>query len=97
MKETTYKEDVTKVLIELEETFWEHDVYAREYVGFEKDAIRAATKIFTSVLFDLSFQILEDRGVSFDDRCILAESMGTDIRDIIQKYTGYNSTKFYKE
>lgn len=90
-----FTEGYTKVLLELEQAFWERDIEERGPSGFSKEALRAAGKIFTSVLMEFMWSDQEKRMLSMDERCVQAEACGKEIRALIDKYTAIDSTRMY--
>lgn len=90
-----FTEGYTKVLLELEKVFWEREIERDSPSGFSKEALRAAGKIFTSVLMELMWSDQEKRMLSMDERVSQAEACGKEIRALIDRYTAVDSTHLY--
>ena len=90
-----FTEGYTKVLLELESAFWEREAGRENPSGFTQEALRASSKIFMSILMELMWQDQEKRMLSMDERVEQVEKCGKDIRSLIDKYTGIDSTHMY--
>lgn len=85
----------TKVLLDLEKAFWEREAERNEPSGFTEEALRASSKIFMSILMELMWKDQEKRMLSFEERCEQVERCGDDVKKLIDKYTGLDSTHMY--
>lgn len=69
-----FTEGYTKVLLELEQAFWEREAERESPSGFTQEALRASSKIFMSILMELMWSDQEKRMLSMDERCVQAEA-----------------------
>lgn len=90
-----FTEGYTKVLLELEKVFWEREIERDSPSGFSKEALRASSKIFMSILMELMWSDQEKRMLSMNERVEQVEKCGKDIRALIDKYTAIDSTRMY--
>jgi len=90
-----YKE----ALMELETGLWEHDNRVDEGIAkpyeYDSETFRACLKIFMSAALWKLWEYTENKTLS--EKASFAESLGTDIRGIILRYTGIDSHELYKQ
>lgn len=86
---------LSPVLVEIEETLWEHDVTLATKPEYTLAGFRAAAKIFTSAMLDYTFSRDAAMGMNIQQIAADAENLGKDLRDLILKYTGIDSVKLY--
>ena len=80
---------LSPILKEIEEIIWENEVHTSLPPEYDDNALRAATKIFISVLLDRSHKEKKlHENLSLDEMLKLAEYLGTATRDIIILGTG---------
>jgi hypothetical protein len=86
---------LTPILIELENTIIEFD-FRQQKPNYDKEALRAACKIFYHVLLDSMYNMQNRESMSLEDRCNMATAAGNDLHKFINTYTGEDSYEFYK-
>ena len=55
----TIGQKLTPILVEIEKSLIDHQIWGNSKPNFSEDALRAATKIFCSVLIDKMFDLQE--------------------------------------
>ena len=88
---------LTPILVEIENTLLEFEAYNGSKPIFPDDALRAATKIFSSVLMDKIYDLQEFEKIDMKDRENMAYWAGNEIRKLIKNSTGIETHDFYNE
>lgn len=92
--------EVSEILTDIERSLWLYDLY-NENVGkplnFSDDALRAAIKIFSSVLLSKMWKLQENEDMENQDRISMAENLGNDIRRLVKTYTNIDSHDLFKK
>jgi len=88
---------LTPILVNVENTLLEFEAYKGIKPNFDKAALRAATKIFSSVIMDKIWELQESENMDMIDRENMAFSCGNDIRKLIKTYLGIESRDFYND
>jgi len=86
---------LSPILEELELAIIEFDVHGIK-PEYDKNALRAASKIFIHVLLDEMYNLQNSENIDHIDRCNMATKAGEDLRKLIKVYTGKDSFDFYK-
>lgn len=84
--------------MEIENTLWEHEFRSdiNTKPKYTNEGLRAATKIFASVLMDKMFDLQANENIEMEDRIKMAEKVGNDIRDLVKIYTDIDTRDLYK-
>jgi len=88
---------LSPILLEIESTIVEFDYYKGTKPEYTKDAMRAATKIFMSVLMDKMYELQDKEKIDFDDRLNMAEKAGKELKKLIKTFTNIDTLDFYKQ
>lgn len=88
-------EQLSPVLVEIEETLWEHEATIATKPEYTLAGFRAAAKIFTSAMLDYTFSRDAAMGMNIQQMAADAEKLGQDLRNLMLKYTGIDSVKLY--
>jgi hypothetical protein len=78
---------LSPIFEEIEQTILEFEVNTPLPPEYTEGALRAATKIFMSVLMDKMWELQEVESMSIKDRCNMAVKAGEDIRKLVKTYT----------
>ncbi len=89
-------EKLSPKLEEIEATLLEYEEQELGQPLYTEAGFRAAVKIFLSVIMDEMWDLQVDIGMSMEDRLVMAEEAGNDIRKLIMKYTGIDTHTLYK-
>ena len=89
-------EKLSPILEEIEATLLEYEEQELGQPLYTEAGFRAAVKIFFSVIMDGMWDLQVDIGMSMEDRLVMAEEAGLDIKKLIMKYTGIDTHKLYK-
>jgi len=92
----TIGEKINPILQELETTLWEFDAFNCGKPCYPNESLRAATKIFVSVLMDKIYDLQDKENLDLEDRENMAQKAGEDIRKLIKTYTNIDAHDFYK-
>lgn len=93
----TFGEKIDPILQEIETALWEFEVYkSTEKPCYPENSLRAATKIFMSVLMDKMFDLQSKENLALEDRMNMAVKAGEDIRKLVKTYTNIDTFDFYK-
>jgi len=87
---------LSQILLELELALWEFESRYGSKPNYSKDAFRAATKIFMSVLMDKIWELQEGEKISMGDRLNMVQKAGDDLGNLIKTYTDLDTKKFYE-
>lgn len=92
----TLGQKLSPILTELEGLIWDSEVYAPGVrPEYPPEAVRAAVKVFASVLLDKQWEKHEKDGDSQADRERMALLAGTAIHKLVLDLTGLDSKKMY--
>ena len=89
-------EKLSPILEEIEATLLEYEEQELGQPLYTEAGFRAAVKIFLSVIMDEMWDLQVDIGMSMEDRLVMAEEAGLDIKKLIIKYTGIDTHTLYK-
>lgn len=89
-------EKLSPILEEIEGTLFEFEAEDLGQPLYTEGGFRAAVKIFISVIMDEMWDLQVDIGMSMEDRLVMAEEAGLDIKKLIMKYTGIDTHTLYK-
>lgn len=87
---------LSPVLIEIESTLWEFEFNSGAKPEYTDEALRAATKIFASVLMDKMYNLQTEEKIELEDKMKMAEKVGNDIRHLVKVYTNIDTHDLYK-
>ena len=87
---------ISPILCNIEDALWDFDCNIKEKPNYQKESLRAASKIFMSVLMDKMWELLDAENISQEDREKMVEKAGQDFRKLIKTYTDVDSHDFYK-
>lgn len=88
-------EKLSPVLVEIEETLFEHEVMIGEKPNYTDDGIRAGIKIFMSVMMDKMFDLQDNEDIPMEQRIEMVEKLGKDIRSMVKTYTDIDTHELY--
>ena len=89
-------ERLSPILVEIEETLWEHEATLATKPEYTLAGFRAAAKIFMSAMMDYTYSSNAAIGMNMGQMTADVEKLGKEVRDLILKYTGIDSYKLYK-
>ena len=89
-------EQITPVLVEIEETLLEFEINSDLPPGYPIEGFRASTKIFMSTLMDKMWELQEKENIPMDNRVEMVTKAGKDFRELIKKYTNIDTHDLYK-
>lgn len=90
-------EEISKVLVDIEDTLWEFEDYSGDKPNYTLDGFRAATKIFMSAIMDKMWELQDGEDIDMNDRENMAEKAGEDIRAFIKTYTNIDTYGLYEK
>jgi hypothetical protein len=85
----------SEVLIDLEEILLRHEATINTKPNYHPTAFRAACRIFLSAILDAMFDVQVYDNMDIEDRKLMAENCGNEIKKLIYKYTNIDTTKLY--
>ena len=92
----TFAQKIDPILQDLHDTFLEQaqkpDSKDPKYTG---ESLHAVTFIFADVVMSHMYGRQSIQDMDMDERCDEAEACGKAIRELIEKYTGYDARGFY--
>lgn len=88
-------ERLSPILVEIEETLWEHEATLATKPEYTLAGFRAAAKIFMSAMMDYTYSRNAAIGMNMGQMTADVENLGKEVRGIILKYTGIDSVKLY--
>lgn len=88
-------QQLSPILLEIEEIIIENEVNLGMKPNYSKEAIRSATKIFSSVIFDKMWELQVLENIEPTDRCNMAIKCGEELRLLIKKYTDIDTHELY--
>jgi hypothetical protein len=93
----TIGEKIDPILQEIETALWEFEVYDTGKPCYPENSLKAATKIFMSVLMDKMYDLQDNENFIMNDRINMAIKAGEDIRKLVKIYTNIDTYDFYKK
>ncbi len=63
--------------------------------NYPTEALTATIEIFMSVMMDKLWELMEKENMAMNDRELMAEKCGEDIRQLIKTYTDIDTFKLY--
>lgn len=87
---------LSPILVELENALWEHDVKLGVKPEFTDDGLRAAMKIFMSVIMDKMYTLQSHEKIELEDRIKMATKLGDEVRALVKVYTNIDTHDLYK-
>ena len=87
---------ISPILDEIEGTLWEFEAHGGGKPEYTEAGVRAATKIFMSVLMDKMWEVQDEDRTEQKYREIMATKAGEDVRQLIKNYTGLDTHLMYK-
>ena len=88
---------ISPILEEIEATLWEFESATGSRPDYPVEALRAAVKIFMSILMDKMWELQEWESMSFDDRVSMVQKAGREVRNIVKTYTNIDTHDLYKK
>ena len=85
--------ELSPILEKIENSLLEFSEYKPE---FTKEGFRAAVYIFTTAMMDKMFERQEEMKLDLKQREDQAEQLGTEVKILIEKYTGLDTFKLYE-
>ena len=96
-----FADKITPVLLELESALWEQDYYTDELnldqPHYSAKALRAACKIFMSVLMDKMYSKLKKEDRNLVEQVAMVEAVGASLHALVLDSTGIDLKQMYKE
>jgi len=86
---------LSPILKEIEDSLWEFEAEVGQPPLYTNDGFRGGIKIFISVMLDKMWDLQEDENMSMEDRSNMAEKCGSEVMEIVRKYTGVNTHELY--
>lgn len=84
------------ILREIEDDIWNFELYKGVKPDFEIEDLRAATKIFMTLILDNMWNLQESENISLEDRGKMAQKAGEELRKFIKTFVNIDSHDFYK-
>jgi hypothetical protein len=88
---------LSPILEEIEAAIIEFDFYKNTKPNYSDTSIRAAAKIFLSVLMDKMWELQEKENMPQNERLAMAEKCRQQIRQLIKTFCNVDSFEFYNE
>jgi len=63
---------------------------------YSDEDLMYATKIFMEVLSNIQIHRMMDKKTKLKTACVMQEDLGAELKNFIKKWTGIDTTKFYK-
>lgn len=92
----TIGQKISPILVEIEDTLWEHEARQGGKPEFTIDGFRAAAKIFMAVLMDKMYEMQEKESMPQKERENMAEAAGKEFRKLVKTYTNIDTHELYK-
>jgi hypothetical protein len=86
---------ISPLLVQMEETLLSYEANVGLRPCYSEDALRAAIKLFASILMDKMWSLQEQEGMSLEDRQNMATKCGEAIRHLVKVYTGIDTHEMY--
>lgn len=87
---------ISPILEEIENTLWDFEADDGDKPEYTEEGFRASIKIFMSAMIDKMWEHQDKLSLGFEDRALMGEKLGAELRAIIMAYTGIDSHKIYK-
>jgi hypothetical protein len=88
---------ISPILVEIEETLWEFEAEAKMKPEYSLEGFRATVKIFMSAILDKMWEIQNWDNMQFENREIMAEKAGQELRKFIKTFTGVDTHQLYEK
>lgn len=88
--------ELSPTLVRIEEALWEFEGKLGIKPDYTTDGFRASIKIFMSALMDKIWEVQEWDKMGMEDRGIMVEKAGSELRQFIKTYTGIDTHELYK-
>lgn len=82
------------LLTELEKSVWKFEE-SGELAGWDRNSLRATSKLFFANLLELQWNRYSEKVVSENTKLKAAKSLASDMRRLIRKATGIDSRNLY--
>ena len=89
-----YGKQISKVLVEIEEAMWANDCISVK-PEYTDEALRASIKIFSSVVLDKMFSLMDKEEMDIETRNNMAAKCGEEIRHLVKVYTDIDTRDLY--
>ena len=86
---------LSPVLENIENAILEWECVKGSKPEYSKEGFRAAVKIFASAFMDRIWELQELEGISVDDRILMVEKAGQDVRALVKTYTNIDTHELY--
>lgn len=86
---------LSPILLEIEQTLIEFECYNGTQPEYTDEALRAATKIFFSILMDKMFDLQLKEKISHKSACEMATAAGEELRRFIKVYTDIDTLELF--
>jgi len=93
----TIGQKLSPVLVEIEDTLWEHDLNVGTPPEYSIIGFRAAMKIFMSVIMDKMWELQANENLTMEDRTKMVEKCGADVRALVKTYTNIDTHDLYQK
>lgn len=97
MKESQLGNKLTPILVEIENTLWEHEAEELGAPNFPIEGFRASIKIFMSIFLDKMYSLSKEEGIPLESASAMATKVGEDIRKLVKVYTNIDTHDLYDE
>lgn len=87
---------ISSILTDVEEAIWDHDYYLGIPPEYTDEGLRAATKIFMSVIMDSMYKLQVNEDLTQEDKENMAKKCGKDLRSFVKTYTDIDTHSLYK-
>jgi hypothetical protein len=87
---------LSPILLEIEQTLIEFECYNGTQPKFTDEALRAATKIFFSILMDKMFDLQLKEKMTNKAACEMATAAGEELRRFVKVYTDIDTHEMFK-
>lgn len=95
MTKPTIGQRLSPILNEIEETLWDHEVLSDDKPDYTIEGFRSAAKIFMSAMMDKMWELQDTENMTIDQRVLMAEKAGNELRAFIKTYTDIDTVSLY--
>lgn len=88
--------ELEPILLELEDTIWNHEAVVGLKPEFSDEAFRASIKIFLTAFMDKMHDFHEEEEVDHEDAKKMVSSAADELRRLVKNFTGFDTLKMYK-
>ena len=88
---------LSPVLKNIEHALWEWELHKGDKPEYSTEGFRAAVKIFISALMDRIWELQELEEISIEDRILMVEKAGRDVRALVKTYTNIDTHEMHKD